>query len=84
MISPTSSITYYAYSSGKAYKVIQDGDILTKREYGITLGEIRMFFYFSHDHKQCMYFAERKFKSLFHPFVAPRIWWRQIKDTHVK
>ena len=80
MTNLASTVIYYAYSSGKAYKVSQDEDVLVRREYCITLGEVRMFFYFSHEHKQCMYFAERKFKSPFHPFIAPRIWWRKIKD----
>lgn len=85
MTNPNNLTTYYAYSSGKVYKIAQNEDILVRREYGIKLGEVRMFFYFSHNHRQCMYFAERKFKSTIHPFIAPRIWWRKIKkDTYVK
>ncbi len=80
MNAPISDVSYYAFSSGHAYKVCQDGDVLVRRERGVTLGEVRMFFYFSNDREQCMYFAERKFKSILHPFIAPRIWWRKIED----
>lgn len=75
-----SETSYYVYSSGKAYKVAQDGDVLIARERGITLGEVRMFFYHSSRHDQCMYFAEREFRSFFHPVRAPKIWWRKITE----
>lgn len=77
---PNSEISYYTFSSGKAYKVAQDGDVLVRRERGVTLGDVRMFFYFSTDQKQCLYFAEREFKPFWYPIIAPKIWWRKIKD----
>ena len=75
----TNTSTYVTYIWGKAYKIAQDGDILTARERGVKMGEVRMFFAFSNDEDTCMYFAERLFKSILHPFRAPIIWWRQVK-----
>lgn len=81
MNAPIKDISYYTFVSGKAYKVAQDGDVLVAREYGVSMGEVRMFFYFSHDGtEQCMYFAEREFKPFWYPIIAPKIWWRKIKD----
>jgi len=80
MNAPINDTSYYALSGGKAYKVAQDGDVLVARERGVALGDVRMFFYFSTDQKQCLYFAEREFKPFWYPIIAPRIWWRKIKD----
>lgn len=80
MNTPISNVSYYELSGGKAYKVAQDGDVLVARERGVALGDVRMFFYFSTDREQCLYFAERKFKPFWYPIIAPRIWWRKIKD----
>lgn len=78
---PFKNEPYYAYSNGRTYKVCQDGDVLIAREHGIKLGEVRMFFTFSSEAeaKQNMFFAERRFRPFFWPFIAPRIWWRKIK-----
>lgn len=79
MKSPVSETLYYAYSGGRAYKVARDGDVLIARECRVTLGEVRMFFFHSSQHEECMYFAELEFRSMFHPIRAPIIWWRKIK-----
>lgn len=71
--------SYYTYCAGKSYKVAQDGDILIAREYGVKQGDVRMFFYFNNTHEKCMYFAERKFRPFWWPFIAPKIWWRKVK-----
>ena len=69
----------YAYSNGRSYKICQDGDVLVAREHGVTLGEVRMFFNFTNKANENLFFAERKFRPFFWPFIAPRIWWRKVK-----
>ena len=76
---PYKTESTYAYSNGKSYKICQDGEVLVAREYGVTLGDVRMFFNFTNTDKQGLYFAERKFKSFFWPFINPIIWWRKVK-----
>jgi len=71
--------SYIAYSGGKAYKVAQNGDVLVARERGVAMGDMRMFFYFSNTENQSIYYAERQFKSIFHPLRAPKIWWRKAE-----
>lgn len=80
MNAPISNVSYYAFSGGKAYKVVQDGDVLVARERGVALGDVRMFFFHSTQLDKCMYFAERKLKPFWYPIIAPKIWWRKIKD----
>lgn len=78
-LAPYKQAAYYTYCGGRAYKVCQDGDVLVAREYGVKLGEVRLFFYFNNTEKECLYYAERKFRPFWWPFIAPRIWWRKLK-----
>ena len=80
MNAPIKDIPYNVYSGGKAYKVAQDGDVLVAREYCVAIGEVRMFFFHPGQLDGCMYFAERGFKPFWYPIIAPKIWWRKIKD----
>lgn len=75
---PYKDAPYYAYCGGRAFLVAQDGDVLVARERGVKLGDVRNFFYFS-QRDECMYFAERSFRPLLWPFIAPKIWWRKLK-----
>jgi len=80
MATPIKEVSYYVVSGGKTYKVCQDGDVLVARERGVSLGDVRMFFFNSTHREEHMYFAEREFKPFWYPIVASKIWWRKIKD----
>lgn len=63
----------------KVYKVSQNGDVLVRRERGIGLGDVRLFWATDNEFYDTpvLYTAERKFGSII-PFRAPKIWWRRI------
>lgn len=63
----------------RVYDVAQEGKILSAREYGVRLGDVRAFIFNPGrlDELRVLYYAERKFKS-FILFRAPKIWWRKL------
>jgi hypothetical protein len=58
-----------------------NGDLMIRREYGVKLGDMRVFrsnvatMYDS----SVLYYAERKFRSIL-LIRAPKIWWRKVNE----
>ena len=62
---------------GKEYYSAMGGLILSKREYGVKLGSVRLFSDITYSSGQALYYAERKFTSMI-PLRAPKIWWKKL------
>lgn len=68
---------------GRQYNIQLNGNLLTSRERGVTLGSVRAFVVDRLYNTNELYYAERECRSILHPLRAPVIWWRKVdKDTH--
>ena len=65
---------------GRRYSVALNGNLLTARERGVKLGDMRIFNRDRLTNESEMFYAEREMKSMFHPFRAPIIWWRRLDE----
>lgn len=71
-------MTFNEWQYGKKYNIAQGGDIMSRREYGVKLGTVRVFLHstkLAYD-TPVEYYAEREFESWI-PMRAPVIWWRK-------
>jgi hypothetical protein len=72
---------YEEWQYGKKYSIALAGDIMVRRERGVSLGDVRVFQHsraLQHD-TEVKYYAELDFPSII-PFRAPVIWWRKINE----